>query len=305
MTPSRAPIALFVYARPDHARQTVEALKRNLQAGESDLIVFSDAPRRPDAAGPVGEVRRYIRDIDGFKSLRIVERESNLGLAQSIIAGVTDICDAQGRVIVLEDDLITSPYFLTYMNDALDKYADTPQVAAVSGFHPPFRAALPESFFQRDAECWGWGTWKRAWAKFNPNGKELLAELKRRDLLRIFDQDGSYPYVRMLEEQIAGHNSSWAIRWRACVFLADMLSLYPRHSLVRNIGLDGSGTHGGTLEFGGAQLCQTPVRLESIPLVHSQEAFQEFVGFNKRLLGRSLKDRSARGLRRLIGSLMK
>jgi hypothetical protein len=298
-----APIALFVYARPDHTRRTVEALKRNLLAEESDLIVFSDAPRQAEVAASVEAVRNYVRTLDGFKSVSIVERESNLGLAASIIGGVTNVCETQGRVIVLEDDLVTSPFFLSFMNDALDCYAGTPEVAAASGFHPPLDGQLPETFFQRDAECWGWATWKRAWAKFNPNGQELLLELKRRGLSRTFDLDGTYPYTRMLEDQIAGHNNSWAIRWRASVFLNDMLSLYPRHSLICNIGQDGSGTHGSAPNIADERLGDALVRVEPIPLIHSDEAFDEFARFNRRLQHMNFKNRLFRKLRKISSCL--
>lgn len=280
MTRSRAPIALFVYARLDHTIRTIQALKHNLLAGESDLTIFADAPKREEISAAVKEVRDYIRTVDGFKSVRIVERERNMGLAASIINGVSSLCGIHGRVIVVEDDLVTSPYFLSYMNDALDMYADTPEVASISGFHPPFRARLPETFFQRDAECWGWATWKRAWAKFNPDGPALLADLKRKGLFKMFDQEGTYPYVRMLEDQIKGRNDSWAIRWRASVILNDMVSLYPGCSLVRNIGLDGSGTHGDILDMSG-EIAVKPVHVEKIPLIHSPEAFRAFVRFNR------------------------
>lgn len=297
MTRNCAPIALFVYARLDHAHQTVEALKRNPLAAESPLIVFSDAPKRPDVAAAVESVRRYVRALEGFKSIEIIERESNLGLAASIVGGVTSICESHGRVIVMEDDLVTSPYFLAYMNDALEKYAETPQVAAVSGFHPPFKVPLPETFFQCDAECWGWATWHRAWEKYNPNGQELLAELKRRGMQRMFDQDGTYPYVRMLEEQIAGRNDSWAIRWRASVILEGMLSLYPRHALTRNIGFDGSGTHCGESSVWDHTLNSEAVHVTDIPLIHSEEAFRGFARFNRGLKRKNFMDKLVRALR--------
>jgi hypothetical protein len=303
MTRICAPIALFVYARRDHTRRTVEALRRNLLAEASELIIFSDAPKRAEVVASVEAVRNYIRALDGFKSISIVERESNLGLAASIIGGVSRVCETHGRVIVLEDDLVTSPFFLSYMNDALDRYADTPRVAAISGYHPPFDMQLPETFFQRDAECWGWATWKRAWASFNPNGQELLSELKRRGLSRLFDLNGSYPYARMLKDQIAGRNDSWAVRWRASVFLKDMLSLYPLHSLVWNIGLDGSGTHGGAPDIGGENLADAPVRVEPIPLIHSDAAFRGFVQFNSQFQHNSFKVRLLRELRRIKSSL--
>ena len=297
MTRNYAPIALFVYARLDHTRQTIEALKRNPLAAESDLIVFSDAPRRQDLAATVQDVRRYIRTIDGFKSVQVVERESNLGLAASIIGGVTSICDTHGRVIVMEDDLVTSSHFLTYMNDALEKYADKPQVAAISGFHPPFKADMPETFFQCDADCWGWATWKRAWQTFNPNGAELLSELKRRDLLHIFDQNDSYAYVSMLENQVSGRIDSWAIRWRASVILNGMLSLYPKRTLTRNIGFDGSGTHGDISNIWDSTLGSEPICVTDIPLVHSKDAFQAFVRFNRYFRRKARWDRLKRRLR--------
>ena len=300
MTHSYAPIALFVYARLDHTRRTVEALKRNPLADASDLIVFSDAPKRAELAASVEDVRSYIRGLDGFKSITIVEREGNLGLAASIIDGVSKVCEAHGRVIVLEDDLVTSPFFLSFMNDALDCYKETPQVAAISGYHPPFKKRPADTFFQRDADCWGWATWQRAWKKFNPDGKDLLSQLAQRGLLRLFDQDGSYPYVGMLEEQIAGRNESWAIRWRASVILNDMLSLYPRDSLVCNIGFDGSGTHGGAADINKEELTQRPITVKPAPVVHCDAAFQEFVRFNRRFMRQGFKARLTDKLRKII-----
>src|SRR5690242_1761747 len=146
-----APIALFVYARADHAKRTMEALQRNQYAEASDLIIFSDAPKRVEAAPDVQAVRNLIRTVGGFRSVTIVEREKNLGLAASIVDGVSRVCETHGRVIVVEDDLITSPFFLSYMNDGLNRYADASQVAAISGYHPPFDVQLPETFFQCDA----------------------------------------------------------------------------------------------------------------------------------------------------------
>jgi len=300
MTRICAPIALFVYARMDHTKRTIEALRGNSLAGASDLVIFSDAPRRPEMAPAVEDVRNYIRTLDGFKSVTIIERASNLGLAASIIAGVSSLCETHGRVIVVEDDLVTSKYFLSYMNDALDCYADAPQVAAISGFHPPFDVKFTETFFQRDAECLGWATWRRAWTRFNPDGEQLLSELRRRQLLGMFDQGGTYPYARMLEDQIAGRNDSWAVRWRASVILEGMLSLYPPHSLVRNIGLDGSGTHTGVLDIGDENFSDEPVSVKPVPLVHSDRAYREFARFNRKIMRGSIKDRLIRKLRKFL-----
>ena len=154
-----APVVLFVYNRPSHTRGTVEALQKNLLARESGLFVFADAPKSDEQAESVHEVRQYIRQIGGFKSVAIVEREFNLGLARSIIDGVTAIVNKYGRIIVLEDDMVTSPYFLTYMNEALEKYADDERVASSNGYVYPVDQPLPEAFFLPGADCWGWATW--------------------------------------------------------------------------------------------------------------------------------------------------
>lgn len=274
-----APIVLFVYSRPDHVRRTVDALKKNLFANDSDLIVFSDAPRTETQADMVQEVRQYIRQIDGFKSVTIIEREVNLGLACSIIDGVTAIMNKYGRIIVLEDDMVTSPYFLTYMNEALDKYVNDDRVVSIHGYVYPVEQPLPEAFFLPGADCWGWATWGRGWACFTGDGQLLLNELKRRKLIRAFDFNGAYPFSKMLKGQIKGTNDSWAVRWYASAFLAGKLTLYPGRSLVHNIGNDNSGTHCGESENLDTKLSNTPINLSNIEIEPSQEGRQAFENF--------------------------
>jgi hypothetical protein len=299
MTRDCAPIALFVYNRPNHVRRTVDMLRANALASDSDLIVFSDAPKRSQAAPAVQAVRDYVSAITGFHSVRVVARDSNMGLAASITQGVSDVCAEYGRVIVLEDDLETSPHFLVFMNDALDLYADTPEVAAVSGFHLPSGTAFPETFFQCDAECWGWATWDRAWSIYESDGGVLLNELRCRKMLRMFDQEGSYPYAKMLKDQIVGKNSSWAVRWRASVILKGMLTVYPGRTLVRNIGADGSGTHSAVTDVWNTRVSETPIQVKPIPLVHSPEAYEAFVNFNRSQLPSHFRAKSATILRRI------
>ena len=274
-----SPIVLFVYNRQDHTQRTIEALKKNKLANESDLIIFSDAPKTVTQAEKVGKVRAYIRQIEGFKSVTVVERETNLGLARSIIDGVTTIVGQYGRIIVLEDDLVTSPYFLTYMNEALEKYKDDDQVVSIHGYVYPVAQPLPEAFFLPGADCWGWATWSRGWACFNSNGQFLLDELKRRKLIQTFDFNCSYAYSKMLEGQIKGTNDSWAIRWYASAFLAGKLTLYPGRSLVHNIGNDSSGTHCGESSSLDSELSNTPISLSNISVQISktgQRAFEHF-----------------------------
>jgi hypothetical protein len=267
-----APIALFVYNRLDHLAKTVEALKNNPLAGESELVVFSDGPKNEKAKQGVAAVREYLKGLGGFKKINIVEREINYGLAKSIIEGVTEIVDKYGKVIVLEDDLVTSPHFLSYMNEALDLYEKDEKVASIHGYIYPVKGSLPETFFIRGADCWGWGTWKRAWSFFEPDGKKLLRGLKKNNATKDFDFYGTYPYTRMLESQIFGLNNSWAIRWYASAFLAGKYTLYPGRSLVNNIGMDASGVHSGDTNAYMVDLTGIPVRIERQEIKENERA---------------------------------
>ena len=299
----KTPIALFVYNRQEHTRRTIDALKQNSVACESDLIIFSDAPRSEVQAKAVREVRQYIRQIDGFKSITIVEREANLGLASSVIDGVTTIVNKYGRIIVLEDDMVTSSYFLTYMNEALERYANDERVVSIHGYVYPVKQSLPEAFFLPGADCWGWATWSRGWTCFNSDGQFLLDELKRRKLIRAFDFNGTYPFSKMLEGQIKGKNDSWAVRWYASAFLEDKLTLYPGRSLVHNIGNDNSGTHCGESAGMDVNLSSTAISLNNLKSVPSQEGRQAFEDFFRQekmsLLGRLV--RKSRILIRAVG----
>ena len=276
-----APLALFVYNRPGHTRQTIEALLANTVANQTPLHVFSDAPRNEAASLAVAEVRSYIRSIAGFKSVTIIERETNFGLARSIIDGVTRLCEECGCVIVMEDDLVTSPYFLKFMNEGLDLYARDERVISIHGYVYPVKATLPETFFLRGADCWGWATWKRGWDLFEPDGESLLQELKARKLTDRFDFDGAHPYLRMLKNQIKGKNNSWAIRWYASAFLKGKLTLYPGRSMVLNIGTDNSGAHCSTTTVFAGEVADSPITIEPISVEENVCARQQIIKFHR------------------------
>lgn len=237
-----APILLFTYNRPRHTRATLDALLKNKFCNESELFVFSDGNKGEDDVNDVLEVRRIIHEISGFKKIHLIEHGANLGLAKSIIDGVSQIVQSHGKVIVLEDDLVTAPYFLAFMNQALERFKDEQRVGHVHGYCYPLED-MPDAFLIKWTGSWGWATWSRAWQQFNPNGEALLRELEQRGLSREFDFNGKYPYTRMLRRQVNGENDSWAIRWNASLFLKDILSVNAGKSLVQNIGFDGSGTH--------------------------------------------------------------
>lgn len=238
-----APIAFFAFNRPEHTQRTLEALSKNELASKSRIFIFCDGPRGAQDIGATEEVRDICKNITGFRESVVIERPSNEGLARNIIKGVTSICNDDGRTIVLEDDILTSKHFLTYMNDGLNCYASDKRVISIGAYVPPLRKKPPETYFLVGAECWGWATWKRAWDLFEPDGKKLKQELIKQDRLDEFDLEGYAYNLSMLDAQIEGKNNSWAIRWHATAFTRNMLTLYPYTSLVFNFGRDGSGTH--------------------------------------------------------------
>lgn len=253
-----APVTLFVYNRPEHTRQTVDALKKNATARDSDLIIFSDAAKTAAQGNSVAEVRKYIRTIEGFKSVSIVEREANFGLAKSVIAGVTAVINKYGRIIVLEDDLLVTPSFLDFMNRALDKYENENRVMQISGYMFPVEsAAVADTFFLPFTTSWGWATWKRAWSVFDKDAAGYAMLMQDAGRRKSFDLDGAYPYFDMLEMQQKGKIDSWAIRWWLSVFLHQGLILYPRISRVFNIGFDGTGVHCNDARVSQMELAHT------------------------------------------------
>ena len=274
-----APIALFTYCRAEHTRMAVESLLRNKEAAESDLYVFSDGPKTEEKRKGVEETRAYIHTINGFKSIHIVEYEKNQGLANSLIAGITKVIDKYGRVIVVEDDLILSRFFLQFMNNTLEKYKDDDRVGTVSAFVPPIKEKLPETFFLMYFQCWGWATWKRAWDLLEINPKPLLRGLRFKKTK--FDVGGGCGNYGNLYCQKVGLVDSWYVRFYASLFLKGKLSLYPGHSLTANNGLDGSGTHcdKGMEETYHTLLYNHVVLLSDIVVEENKEAYNLFSSY--------------------------
>ena len=279
-----APILLFVYNRPEHVKRTLAALEQNILAKESELFIYSDATRSPQDEASVAEVRKIIRTaLPFFKQVNIIERETNWGLARSIIDGVTTQINRYERVIVLEDDLIVAPYFLKFMNDALDTYQHEEKVGHIQACDFTQDASLPDTFLIKWTGSWGWATWKRAWKYFNPDGKALLEELQRRKLTYTFDFNGKYGYTRMLRRQTEGKNNSWAIRWNASLFLNDILSLNVGKSLVQNEGFDGSGTNCGGGNLYASRLWMNPIQVHRIsPATENLQARNAYVRYYAR-----------------------
>ena len=247
MAVNKTPIALFTYNRPVHTQQALDALSRCACLGECDLHIYCDGPKSPEGTAAVEASRQVVRQWASQSKVTVIERPRNLGLARSIVSGVTELCQRYGWVIVLEDDFVVSPDFVDYMLQALDRYQDEPEVYQISGYmfaveHPP----QPDAFFLPLTTTRGWATWDRAWRIFDwsaTGSREQLADPQTR---RHFDLDDSYPYSAMLKRQLAGQLDSWGILWWWAVFKVNGLVLHPRQSLVWVGGFDDSGTHCGT-----------------------------------------------------------
>jgi len=250
--------------------------------------VYCDGPRDSSDEPDVQATRDLVAGAEGFRTVRVETSDTNRGLAASIVAGVTETTDARGCAIVLEDDIETSPFFLRYMNDALRLYGDCDEVISVSGYRYPNWPGVPDSYFMRSTQSWGWGTWSRAWSLYESDGAASLAALKERRLLRRMDF-GSVPfYSMMLRDQLAGKNDSWAIRWYATAILNGRLTLYPGTSLCRNHGFDASGTHGPASSVFDVQLADGPVPVDRIPIEENRQAVRSMRSFLLRLVFRGL-----------------
>ena len=237
-----APIAFFAFRRPWTTLQALYSLSRCPEAARSVLHVFCDGPRGESDRADVALVREVVRSQRWCGRVEVHESARNQGLARSVIDGVTTLCRSDGRVIVLEDDLLVSSGFLDYMNRALAQYRDEPTVMQISGHSFPAWPPEPRAVFMPLATTWGWATWQRAWSAFGEQPE--VGPLRHYAVVRrSFDLDGAYPYSQMLERQVAGEIDSWGIRWWWTMFQLRGLGLFPVRTLVRNIGFDADATH--------------------------------------------------------------
>lgn len=243
-----APIILFVYNRKSHTERTIEALKKNHLADKSELFIYSDGPKNQGSIKDVNEVREYINNIQGFKIVKIIHNQKNFGLAKNIILGVTQIINRYGSVIVLEDDLVTSQFFLKFMNEALNFYKDKKRIWHISGWSVPIALkSKKDVYFYRVMNCWGWATWADKWKYFKKNN-EIIKNFTTNDIKK-FNLDETINFWRQLEHNKKGKINTWAIYWYASIFKNNGLCINPSISFVRNIGFDGSGTHTFSLNY--------------------------------------------------------
>lgn len=245
---SCAPIIIFVYNRADHFVETYNALSACKEAKDSELFIFSDGAKNDAGKNKVNEVRtavRAIKDSGDFKSVTVTESPVNKGLAASVIAGVTDVLDKYGRAIIVEDDCVVSPYFLKYINNALDYYQNSKNIGCLSGYTPMLE--LPDDYTKdiftayRSCSC-TWATWKECWEGVDWELKNIKDFYNSPKLISRLNSNGSDRFIR-LYRQTKGNGSSWSVRFGAHLVKNNLLTVYPRYSYITNIGCDESGVH--------------------------------------------------------------
>lgn len=299
-----APIILFVYNRPDLTQQTLESLSRNAESAQSRLFVFSDGakPNATDAQKKkIQAVRAVINNRNWCAETTLIAAESNKGLANSVIAGVSQVIKEFGKAIIVEDDVLLSPYFLKFMNEALTYYENDDKVASIGGWNyycPPEK--IGNNFFLRHPDTIAWATWGRAWQLFNPDTDYLIDAIEQRKLGKYLNMNNSLNLVKMLHKQKAGKVDSWAVRWTASLVLLGKLSLYPQFPLTRHEGF-AEGTHFSAHQQSEEKplaLAQHPLSIKPILVEENPLAVRFFIEHHQK--SNSIWQRGLATLRRVF-----
>jgi hypothetical protein len=278
-----APIILFTYNRPYHTQRTLDALMQNELADESILYLYCDGPKEDatdEQKQKIAEVRHIIREKRWCKEVQVIEFPKNKGLANSIINGVTEVIEKHGKVIVLEDDIITSKGFLKYMNDALRIHEKNVKVMHISAYMYPHSEKLPDTFFFNvPYPGGGWATWKRAWNYFNPDARRLYNYFEERKLWNTFNKFGGKYLQKQLQANMEGSLKTWFIKWHATLIIQNGFTLYPSCSLTNNIGFDEEGTHCTPMTKFDIHNLAASIPVEDIPLIESKKAKRIIIRF--------------------------
>ena len=240
-----SPVIVFAYNRVGHLTKTINSLKKNIYANQTTLIIYLDYPKSKEVMHDYLLVKNFCKKIKGFKKKKLILRKKNFGLSKNIISALNLEIQKYKSLIILEDDMVCDKYFLKYMNFFLDAYKNDTKIASIHGYNYPLKdkKKLNNFFFLKGADCWGWGTWSTKWKIYSSNTNLLLKKIKKHNLIRDFNFNNSYDYYKMLNDKLIKKNNSWAINWYASAFLKNKLTLYPKYSLIQNIGMDGTGIH--------------------------------------------------------------
>ena len=299
-----APICFFVYNRADKTQISLKSLEENQLSKYSNLFIFSDGAK-DDAVDimNVKKVRSIIKKAKNFNNVKIIEREKNYGLYENFTQGITEICNKFGKIIVVEDDNKVSKYFLNFINDGLIEYEKELKVCAINAWFFPGKNNLNKTFFVKGGDTWGWGTWKRAWDKFNPNTEYLINQLNKKNLIKEFNFNNSFDFFKILKKRNKNLNESHTIIWKASTFLEGMLSLYPSNSLVKNIGFDGTGTHSKNIDntHSHSKIEEIKIDIEKIKIEEDINAVKFIENFYRKKRIESLKNKIFKKIIRFFG----
>jgi GT2 family glycosyltransferase len=310
---SHAPIVLFVYARPWHTRKVLESLERNPEARDSVLYIFADGPKEgatTEQIEAIREVRQLITEKSWCGDVRLVESSTNRGLADSIVSGVTEVVGIHGRVIVLEDDIELGPGALAFFNAALNLYQSDDAVMQISGFMVRSPIWVPSTGFLRMSSSWGWATWDRAWKHYSSDSTALRKRIDQVGRSAFDLENSSFHYEELCRNE-RGELKTWAVKWYGAVFLAGGLCLYPKKSVLRNVGFDGSGENcaNDSSNYFNRLPIANRIRLHRIPIEENPIYLKAMrKSFQYRLqvwTGTRLRDRLERKLKTVLSGIFK
>lgn len=280
-------VVIFAYNRALNLSKLLDSIIESENWEKFEYFIYIDGPKlneQPEAIWEVRKLAESFKDKVGASKVYIISRSYNIGLAQSVIQGVTEVFKNKRKAIILEDDLVLSKKSLMYFSRALDIYENEPKVGAICGY-VPFKLHSQEStFFLNEASSWGWATWSDRWRGVNWNSKYLYEKIINSNRVYEFDSLGTYPFTEMLSLQNNEKIDSWAIRWQANLFLDNKLCLYPKESLINNLGFRGVGTHGTRDRRYEVKVCQDfDINIQPIKIQENSEARAALSNFYLRL----------------------
>ena len=276
-----SPLAIFAFNRPQYLKLCLSSLKLNELSCKTKAYFFIDYPKTEKDFTNYSKVKNIIRKTNIFKKTIIIERKRNYGLKKNILSGINYVLKENERVIVLEDDLYLSKYFLNYMNTYLDYFKNSKELASIHGYcYPIDKKNLNNFFLLKGADCWGWATWRRAWKFYNDDHLFLAKKIKKRNEVNIFNFNNTCNYLDILKNR---SSNTWAVNWYASAFTNNMLTLYPKNSYVKNIGNSGIGTHTKKINKRYDVNLSKSFKFEKINInenILARKKFEEFFKYN-------------------------
>ena len=293
-------VNVFAYNRPVHLKRVLAGLSSCNRFNEVKVAIYIDGPLNNFDLQKISQVSKIANNFTKKYGGEVYAAGYNKGLARSLISGISESFRSNKTLIVLEDDIIPSYYFLDFMLDGLAKYKTNSRIASISGYLPNLKKQIQAPFFRRGADCWGWATWHDRWSAVNWDSKYLLETIIENNLQKAFNLNNSYCFTCMLKRQMNEEIDSWAIRWHASMFVQNKLTLYPNKSLVTNIGFDGSGTHGGINNFYNSQISNERIIIPDIDISESKLVLREFQKTYERYFKAGIRIRVLRFLKRKV-----